>query len=262
MQKTRHSKSIQSITRAVSVLNSLSLNICKVSDISRHLNLSVATVYRLLQTLQENGLVIQDSLNREYYLGHRLLTLTSDPFVTHRYLINIATSKMEFMRKITGETVSLYVGIGLNRIRLLRLMGEQSVSYIGKPNTINPIWLGSTGKVLLSQLSKDELEVIFKNIQLEPLTPTTITDKPAFEKEIAVVKQRGYGTSINEETMGVASLSVPIWNYAKPVALTIVGPYERFGIHMMDYFGELKNKSREISEELIRVRMISESNQK
>jgi DNA-binding IclR family transcriptional regulator len=128
------------------------------------------------------------------------------------------------------------------------------VTYMGKPNTTNPIWISSTGKVLLGQLPGNELEIVLNNIELLPLTPYTITDKQLFKKEIALVQERGYGTSFNEESLGVASVSVPIRNYSKPVALSIVGPNDRFGPHIKDVIGELKTKAGEISEDLIKVR--------
>jgi IclR family KDG regulon transcriptional repressor len=255
----RSFKSVELINRAVKVLHALSQDKTRVTDIADHLGLSVASVYRILQALKENGLVVQNELNHEYYLGQFLLTLTSNPFVAHQYLMNSARPKMEYLRSQTGETVSLYVAIGLERVRLLRLMGMQSITYVGKPNTLNPIWIGSTGKALLAQLPSVQLEIVLENLELSALTPHTITDKTTFQKEIQRVRERGYGTSLNEETLGVTSVSVPVPGYSQPVALSIVGPSDRFTSRMPEILTELQHKAAEISADLAKINYLLKS---
>jgi DNA-binding IclR family transcriptional regulator len=123
---------------------------------------------------------------------------------------------------------------------------------MNKTETNFPICEGAIGKALLSQLPEPEIDVIVNNINLEPLTPRTITDKKIYREEIAKVKQRKYATSFGETDLDVAAISVPIDNYMVPAAISIIGLENRISPHTLDYLEELKKKADEISEGLLK----------
>jgi len=248
------SSKVKSIARAVDILKALSVNLNRVSDISRQLNLSKSTVHRLLKALEESGLVVQDPLNHEYYFGHLLVRLASNPITAHQHLIHCAYEKMKYLLEISKESVTLHVRLGIQRIRLQELMGSHDVRYIGRPTIADPLWAGAMGKVLLAQIQEEELGVILDNIELTPLTPHTITDKRVFRAEVEKVKKQGYATSYGETVSGVSAISVPVMDYVEPVALSIVGPEYRFASHMTDFLSELKKSASRISQDLLKAR--------
>ena len=103
MPNNEKSDTVKSIRRAVDILNALSRNLRKISDIAPALNLSNSTVHRLLQSLKESGLVVQDPVHHEYYLGSLFGQLAFNPITTHQYLIYCAYQKMEYLRQFSGE---------------------------------------------------------------------------------------------------------------------------------------------------------------
>lgn len=242
---------VKSITRAISVLSAISLNLNRASDICKHTKLSSPTVYRLLQTLQNNGFVYYDDLMRRYYFGPLLAKFASSHITVNQFLINFARDKMEHLRRISGETVHLDISIGTERFKLLELTGFHSIVFAEKNSFEGrPIWSGSMGKVLLSMLPLNKMRKVLKKIQPFSLTPYTIVDKHILQKEISDIRIRGYATSINEATLGGCSISVPVYGYVQPISLSIIGPTERFGQKMIDYLNEMKKQAGIISDEL------------
>lgn len=252
-QKVEHI-SVRTIARAVDILSALSANVNSISALTRQLKLSKSTVHRLLSALKESGLVVQDPLDHRYYLGHLLIKLASNPFTAHQHLIHCAYEKMKYLRDISEESVTLHIKLGIQRIRLSEVTGTHDVRYIGRPASTDPVWAGAMGKVLLAQVSEDELAVIWDNLELVALTPDTITDKRKFRREIEKVKNQGYATSYGETILGVSSISVPVRDYVEPVALSIVGPEYRFASRMLSLISELKKSANRISQDLLRMR--------
>lgn len=247
MQKDKSSNQIKSVNKAISVLTALSYGYSKISDIAREVKISKNGVYRLLYSLKQANMVVQNPLNREYYIGPLLFELSTKPLLTHQYLINCAYVELEELRQTIGETVSLHIKIGADKIRLTQLMGTHNIAFIGTQNIVDPLWNGAAGKVLLAQLSEKELEVILSHIILVPRTPFSTTDKRIFMQEILKVKERGYAINDNETELGVVDLATPIEDYVVPASISVVGPHDRMVPRMMDYVAKLKAKAKKIS---------------
>jgi IclR family transcriptional regulator, KDG regulon repressor len=241
---------IKSITKAVKVLRAISLGDSHLSDIARGVNLTKNGVFRLLHSLMKEGMVVQDPVTREYYMGPMLFEITVNPLKTHEHFINVVYIEMDNLKQATGETVSLDIKFGTEKILLRRLIGTHDVTYVGKSNPIAHLWVGSTGKALLAQLSEQELDSLLKHITLVQATPFSITDKKIFKQEIIKVKERGYATSFNETDMGVGSVAIPITGYIAPAALAIIGPEDRVTSRIEEYVELLKSKAKKISRQL------------
>jgi len=253
LQNNPKSDTVKSIGRAVEVLRALSRNLRKISEIAPALKLSNSTVHRLLQTLKESGLVVQDPVHHEYYLGNLLVQLAFNPVTNHRYLIYCAYQKMDYLRQFSGETVSLHVKVGIQRFRLEILTGPRNLTVVGRPGLTDRVWIGATGKTLLSQINKRDFDILMDNVELEPLTPNSITNREIFKKEISRVRELGYAISRGETDSGVSGVSVPILHYPDPAAITISGPDERLFSRITNLVPELKKKADEISQDWLKV---------
>lgn len=247
-----HPKIVNSITRGTDILKGLSYGIDRISDISDKLRLSKSTVFRLLKSFEVSGLVIQDPITRRYYLGPLVLELASKPIISHQNLIVCAYEDMRYLRDLSRETVVLYIRMGIERICLEEFQGLENIRYNAGKGVAVPVYTGSAGKVLLSELKDNELQLILKNIRLESLGPNTITDKGKLFKELKKVRNQGYATSFGERIARSASISVPIKNYICPVALGLLGPDNRFSLKvMMGILEEIKKSASRISRKLI-----------
>lgn len=246
-----NSKNANSITKGVYILKSLSDGIGRISDLSSELSLSKGTVHRLLKTLGQLDLVMQDPITRRYYLGPLILKLASKPIIAHQKLITCAFDQMRYLRDVTRETVVIHIRVGLERICLEELQSLETVRYTAGKGFVMPLYAGAGGKVLLSEIDENELQLLLRNLRLVSLGPNTITDRKMLLKEIRRVRQQGFATSFGEREQGSSSISVPIKNYICPVALSILGPDNRFTLKKMtDILKEVKESAGRISENL------------
>jgi DNA-binding IclR family transcriptional regulator len=250
LRNDKHNENVKSLGKAISILKVLSNDTRKLSEISRQLKIGKSTVHRLLRTLKTYGLTIQDPNSEEYYPGPLVFEIASNPMKYHQYLMFATYSKMDELRRTTGETISLDIQFGAEKFKLQQLNGLKNISFIGGPFVLDQLWSGASGKVILAQLPDAELQMILDNIELTKLTPRTITDKQIFTQELIKVKERGYSTSIGETELGVAGIAAPIENYFIPVSLAMIGPENRITQNIMDSIDALKVKAREISEDL------------
>jgi len=248
-------KLINSIARGADVLKSLSGGLDRVSDISERVQLSKSTVHRLLKSLEKSEFVIQDPVTRRYYLGPLILNLSSKPIIAHQNLIVCASGEMRSLRDLSRETVVLHIRVGLERICLEELQSLENIKYTAGKGVTAPIYIGSAGKVLLAELEEDELKFLLDHLNLVRMGPNTITDKRELLKELEKVRRQGYATSFRERLPEGASISVPIKGYITPVAMSVLGPGNRFSHKvMMDILGEMKKGAARIASKLIEPR--------
>lgn len=246
------SKTVNSIIKGAEILKILAEGIGRISDLSNRLQFNKSTVHRLLKSLEMSGLVMQDPISRRYHLGSLILNLASRPIIAHQNLIVCASEEMKYLRELTSETVVLHIRIGLERICLEELQSLENIKYTAGKGFVAPIYVGSAGKVLLSEVGDNELELLLENIHFISVGPKTITGKNFLLKEVKKVKKQGYATSFGERVAGSASISVPIKNYICPVALSVLGPDNRFSLDvMMEALKDIKNSADRISRKLI-----------
>ena len=237
MQQTVHS-----ITKGVEILKCLSHEVDTVSRLSDKLAMSKGTVHRLLKTLEVSSLVRQDPITRRYCLGPLILELASRPTISHQNLVICALNEMKHLRDVSGETVVLHIRIGLERICLEELQSPERIKYTAGKGYTAPIHTGSAGKVLLSELNDSERQLLLEHLKLSPVGPNTITKREALLTEVEKAKRQGYATSFSERIPGSASISVPIANYICPVAMSVLGPDNRFTLEKMTKLSEVMKK--------------------
>jgi DNA-binding IclR family transcriptional regulator len=244
-------KIVNSIIKGSEILKTLSDGTSRISDLSRRLGLGKGTTHRLLKSLEVPGLVMQDPITRQYHLGPLILDLASRPVIAHQNLIVCAFEQMKDLRDLSRETVVLHIRMGLERICLEELQGLENIKYTAGKGFVAPIYTGSAGKVLLSELKPNELDLLLKNLRLDPIGPNTITDKKVLSRELERVNKQGHATSFGERIHGSASISVPVRNYVCPVALSVLGPDNRFTLkEMTEILGLMKEKAMLVAKKL------------
>jgi len=71
----------------------------------------------------------------------------------------------------------------------------------------------ASGKALLSQLPKSEVDTFLANCDLPPVMPNTITEPQELEHELDLVRSRGYAVDMEEDQIGGACIAAPIFDH-------------------------------------------------
>lgn len=218
------------IERAVSILECFSRKepVLGIKEISQKLGLQKSSVHRLLTVMVGQGLIVRDLDSLRYRLGHKLIHLGH--LSARQYqLRDLALPVMRRVWEKSGETVTLSIRIGDQRMYLDQIESLEEVRVtldIGKPL---PIYCGAGGKIFLAFMDPVEVDRILGSGPLQPLTPTTIVDPARLRDDLALIRTHGYAVSLSERVAGVHAMAVPLRSNSGEVvaALGISGPASR-----------------------------------
>ena len=216
-------KMVNSIIRAANILKIISEGTNQLSGISKSVHLGKGTVHRILKTLEETGLVKQDPINRCYFLGPLVISLSASSVIAHHFLLYCSHDDLKHIRDFSRETVNLQIRMGLQRVCIEEFESPEAIKYRSGTGSVHPIYLGSAGKVLLAEMADDEVDILLDLVSFDPVCINTITDKGTMLKEIEKVRKQGYALSFSERIKGSASISVPIKNYPCPISMNVLG---------------------------------------
>jgi DNA-binding IclR family transcriptional regulator len=92
-----------------------------------------------------------------------------------------------------------------------------------------PLYAVSAGKIVLSELSSDELSRYLARSTFAPVTPHTVRSKSRLRKEIMQVKATGFAYSRDEFTLGITAIATAVRSDAKfHGAINLAVPTARF----------------------------------
>jgi IclR family pca regulon transcriptional regulator len=210
VEETRKSgEFIQSLDRGLSVIRAFSneRDMLSLADVARLTNLSRAAVRRSLLTLEALGYV--GSRRNRFYLRPRVLDL-GYAFLSSSSAIDVTQDQLRRLSAKINESVSACEYDDGDVVYVARAAAE----------TILPIRLGigrrlpafctSTGRVLISEFSADQLDEFFEKYPREKLSPATITDEAELRDRIAQVREQGWSLNNQEVDMGARSIAAPV----------------------------------------------------
>jgi DNA-binding IclR family transcriptional regulator len=242
-----------SIAHATSVLVCIGNDVHALTDIARECNLGKSTVHRVLKLLEQSRLVVQDTINRRYYLGPLLTRLTSNPVTTHEYLIMHAHEEMRRLCAVTEETINMDILVGIQAFSLHEVTSPHELKVSQENRATGPLKAGASLKVLFSMLNEKQLKVAISSFVVTRHTAHTVTDKSVLLSQIMEIKQQGFGISRGEWIGGVTCIAVPVYNYTLPLSLCALGPENRIKEREKSVVKELKFSAARIAENIKRI---------
>ncbi|MGO0062363.1 IclR family transcriptional regulator [Brevibacillus fluminis] len=205
-----------------------------LSEIAKRISLHKSTVHRLLASLESKGFVLRDSQTDKYRLGFRVWELSAN--LTHSDdPATILLPEMERLREGLGETISLYVRDGLERIRIQAVQSNQAIRRVAPIGARMPLAVGASSKVLVAF---DEPTVL-ESVLADPNWPETV-NRQGYQEQLAEILKLGYAMSVEERELGAAAISAPIFNRNGKLvaAVAVSGPSNRMTTEVMKQFAE------------------------
>ncbi len=195
-----------------------------VTELARSIGSSASAVHRILVALKRKGLVEQRADTEGYALSWSVLALGRS-LNARANLRTVALSFMTELRDLSGETVSLNVRIGQERMCIDQVESTQEVRWVARIGVPSPLYAGATGWALLAHMGERELEAYLATVKLARLTPHTVADPKALRRAMDEVRAQGYAISLQDRILGLAGISTPIFDRsgAAIAAITIAG---------------------------------------
>jgi DNA-binding IclR family transcriptional regulator len=238
---------IQVIERMVSLLDALAKYTDPVSlkELSKVSGLHPSTAHRIL-----NDMVITRFVDRvepgTYRLGMRLLELGN--IVKSR--LSVREAAVDFMRSLhkkTQQTINLSVRQGDEIVYIDRAFSERSGMQVMRAiGGRGPLHLTSTGKLFLSVDEPKAIRSYATRTGLAGHNKNSITDLDKLERELSLVRARGYARDNEELELGVRCMAAGIRDDSgKLIAgLSISAPADRL---QEEWLEELIDTANQIS---------------
>lgn len=207
-------------------------------ELADRLALPRTTVYRLLATLVDRGLVRRDPLRKVYCLGFRCFEMARQAYAMPD-LVAAAAMELRTLRDLTGETTYLATLDGREVISLERCDGAHSQRSAAVLGQRKPVYCTSQGKAILSAMPDEARNAIVRDAVLKPLTPLTITDRRRLLAELRITRARGWAIDDEEIVLGVRCVGAPVVDAAGQVrgAISVAGPAWRLTRARLELLG-------------------------
>jgi DNA-binding IclR family transcriptional regulator len=228
--KPQPSRRVKAVEHALDVLDCMSRagRPIGVSDISRRVGLSKASVHHLLATLESRRFVMQDPNTALYRLGWALYELGSS-VVRDVELSRIARPFLDKLAASTGESVLLGILDGDAVLYLDRGEPQGGLRMVASAGRRGSLHATASGKVLLAFCDDPTLVDRALEEPLEQMTRTTVIEQATLRRQLGQVRARGYATCWQEREVGFCSVAVPLKDYTGSVvgSLALAGPASR-----------------------------------
>lgn len=195
-----------------------------LADISKRAGMNRSTVYRILNSLEHNRVVMRDDLLR-YRLGFLVNNLGRAAVDQNVAYHHRAAMHLHQTARQLGATAFLAVRQHNRALYVLQAVyGDPH--YVAYPVGHSlPLHVGAAGRVLLAFASADEIDSYLAS-RLERLTPATVVAPEELRKILLEIRRESISLTDGDITIGIGGCAAPICDAAGNAiaAVSISGP--------------------------------------
>ncbi|HRY06699.1 MAG TPA: IclR family transcriptional regulator [Hyphomicrobiaceae bacterium] len=217
------------VMRLVSAVaeNSGQLSVAELATVTQ---LPKPTVHRLCQQLESGGYFLRDLASRRYGVGHRLWSLGLN-------VVNagVQPERRAILQRLVneiGETCNLSMRLHDRSIYVDRVESGWPLRLNLEPGSLVPLHCTASGKLFLAAMVRARRQRLLEITGMTKHTPNTITNVEGMEREIKLIKERGYSIDKEEFIEGLVALAVPVLNAQGQTVAGIAchGPRSRLSV--------------------------------
>jgi DNA-binding IclR family transcriptional regulator len=217
------------LDRALDILEELAkVEQIALVDLAAAVRLSKSTAFRHLKVLARRGYVIQDLETKKYALGYGVLQLGYHAR-RNLHLPKVAHAEMAQLAAEFNETVHLGALIGPEVVHIAVIPSTQSLKMASEIGERTMVHVSSLGKCLIAWEGPEMLDAVLAGPGLPRFSPHSITDREAFERELAQVREQGFALDDQESLVGLRCVGAPVRGVGSTVigAVSLSGPVDR-----------------------------------
>jgi len=201
---------IKSLRRAISVLKCFTPEQPELrgTEIAQKVGIHKTTAHRMLATLAEEGLLDRDVKTGKYMIGPALYAMGS-LYLSTTDVLKTAMPVVKALNDLTGEAVNIGIREKHNIIVVMKEESNYPVRFYHHIGSVMPAYASAMGKALLSELTEEELDSLYPEEKLQPLTKKTIATKTGLKLELEEIRKTGVSfdrEGLYEGAEGIASV--------------------------------------------------------
>jgi IclR family transcriptional regulator, acetate operon repressor len=220
---TNKIKSVRAVDRAIEILKCFSVEKPSMSvlEIQKKVRLSRPTLYRLLHTLTEKGLVRADGEPQRFSLDYGVAQL-GHVWMSALNVTAAAEPIVMRLRDQTSETSALYILRGDLRACVLEMTSQHILSITQGVGRSEHVSRGASGKAILAFMSEEQSASAMRS-----LPPAT--DRKRLIEHLVKVRKDGFALSRGEIVVGAVAIAAPFFDRSGCVAgsIRVAGPEAR-----------------------------------
>ena len=223
-----------------------------LSEMAELAGVNIATANRIASVLVKRGYLKQRKKRGKYSLG--MIFLDYSGIIRSRVRMrDIAIPLMTRLSQHLDESVLLVSWDGQQGTHTETVHSNHALRIVPDEGTKFALHSTGVGKVILANLSSDELDSYYRDNKLEKFTPNTITDLDELKRQLATVRKEGFGYENEEQYLGVRNVAAVIKDDGGGVvgAIGVIGPTVRLSPERMkDIAPDVRGCALEISRAL------------
>jgi DNA-binding IclR family transcriptional regulator len=205
-------QNVRAVTRACDILRSFhKATLQTLTEVSQSTGLDKGTTRRLLLTLMNSGLIVQNPETQRYGLGRLVRTLSAnvvDDFALLSVVIPVL-SEIAAELHVTSFLSVYHQGTALALERLHDMKGIEGRWWpIG--GTI-PLNCGAAPKLLLAYQTEEEITRVLKT-PLQAATSETIVNRDALRRRLNLIRRRGWEFAMDDYVLGLTAIAAPVFD--------------------------------------------------
>ncbi|MGD9958370.1 IclR family transcriptional regulator [Nocardioides sp.] len=219
-KETRDVGGVRAVTRAARIITALAEHPFPLGivELATFVQLSPASVHRILATLVNVGWVEQNSRTAKYRLGMHAIGVGMVGSVTNPVLHD-GRLYLSRLAEWSGYDAVLSTLVGVKTVQLARVAGAHTEMIEFEAGRPQPAHAMADGKLLLSYLSEEDARYFYEVEGLRQYTEQTITDPIQMERELRQVRKQGYALDNFERFEKGRGIAVPVLDAdGRPIA--------------------------------------------
>ncbi|MDE2455756.1 MAG: IclR family transcriptional regulator, partial [Burkholderiales bacterium] len=218
-------RSLRLLARLASAGRALSL-----AELAASLDLPKATAHRLCTQLLETGFIARGSAERDFVVGPALRRLALDT-LNHDSVRGLRHEVLSALVAKVGETCNFTTLDGAGVLYLDRVEAPWPWRLTLEVGVHVPLHCTASGKLFLAFMEPARREALVSQLNLQRMTPNTITSAQALREECAAIAEAGYAFDREEFIAGLFAVAWPVHDGEGRVraALAIHAPTARLG---------------------------------
>lgn len=219
---TRDRYTVPALARGLQLLMCFNRDARELSgaELARQLDLPRASVFRMLQTLEQAGFVERTGDSGHYQLGLGVLRLGFE-YLASMELTEHGRPVIDELRDRCGYSAHVVVRDGRDVVFVAKATGRNALFHSIQVGARLPAHATVLGRLLLADLDSAALKHLYPETRLVAHTVHTPATVAALKARIDEEKARGYGVSQGGFDLGISTVAAPVFNDLHEVAAAV-----------------------------------------
>lgn len=190
------------------------------TEIIEELGLPKATVNRILQQLEEEGLLQREPINKRYLPGRRTQEMAFG-VISNKTLSAPRHAILQALSDEIGETCNCTMLDGNHTVYFDRVEANWPYRIQLPVGSKLPLHCTASGKLFLAHMNSRQCRRLISAAPLKRFTDRTITDPELLLDELKRTENDGIGIDNEEFMTGMVAIAVPVFNAANEICFTM-----------------------------------------